>query len=206
MLNRYLTFLAITTFTFCAAQSKKEILLDENDMPITVQQFKQKIAAPEYKFTIAFFENDTVLIAKAVLRKEEGQFSPDVRTEILTELRKITGKEIQIDKPIVINYFYEEVTTNSSQMIEHYTTDKNYKKFFNKHPEYLQFFIAQNNVKFKGDNIYRDTDSKLRKLLFPYAIAANYIIIWPDGKYYKQLSEYRQDEIPGKVKAGAKAK
>lgn len=134
MLNRYLTLLVLTTFTFCAAQTKKEILLDENNKPITVQQFKQKIAAPEYKFTMTTFANDTAVFAKALLRKEEGKLSPEVRTEILSELKKITGREIQNDKPIVINYFYEEVTTNRRQMIEHYTTDKKYEKFFTKHP------------------------------------------------------------------------
>jgi hypothetical protein len=91
-------------------------------------------------------------------------------------------------------------------VIEYYTSNKRYEKFFAKHPEYMQFFIAQNNVKFKGNKIYSDVDNKLRTLLFPYPIAANYIIIWPDGKYYKQLNEYRLDEIPQKVKAGAKNK
>lgn len=204
MLNRYLTFLAITTFTFCAAQSKKEILLDENDMPITVQQFKEKIVTPGQKFTYTTFENDTAVFGKIVLTEERGLLTQEMRANILDELRKITGKEIQEAKPIVINYFYEQVTTKR-QMIEHYTSDKNYKKFFKEHLEYLQFFIAQNNVKFKQKNLLRDTDSKLSKILFPYPIAVNYIIIWPDGKYYKWLGEYSQFKIPDKIKAGSQS-
>lgn len=202
MPHKFLTFIALTSFTFCTAQSKKEILLDENDKTITVEQFKKKIAPPDYKFTYAAFENDTAIFVKTLLRKEDGILPNEVRKEVLGELSKITGEQIQDNKPIVINYFYEEFTANKRKMIEHYTSNKKYEKFFAQHSEYLQFFIADNEVKFDKKGIFKDKDNKIKSLLFPYPITVSYIIIWPDGRYYRQLSEYRLDEIPDKVKAG----
>jgi hypothetical protein len=85
-------FLCCTFIALGQTKSKKEILLDENDYLITVQEFQQKIASPNYKYTYAIFENDTAIFAKALLRREEGRLSPEFRSEILAELRKITGR------------------------------------------------------------------------------------------------------------------
>jgi hypothetical protein len=189
-----------TIISSAQTNAKKEILLDEYDKPISVEQFKQKIAPPLYNYVYTIFENDTAVIAKTLVRKQDGNLNLKERELIIGQLEKISGKKIDNNQTIVINYFYEEATSNRRKMIEHYTEDRQYRKFFDKNSQYQQFFIKEKHVNFNRNKVVTDTDDVIRSLLFPYPISVSYIIIWPDGKFYKQLNEYRLDEIPQKVK------
>lgn len=135
------------------------------------------------------------------MRKEVGTLLlPDLKL-MREELERITGKDIDSTKTIVINFFFKEDTQNKKLSIEHYTSDKKYLKFFRRNPQYLQFFITEKGYLYEKTLTHYDSNEILRDLFFKYAFATNYIIIKPSGKFYRQVSEHRQDEIPDKVKA-----
>ena len=195
------TILFFTITLSAQTSAKKEYLFDENNNVITQQEFKLKTAAPEYTYTYIIIKNDTAVIAKTVLRREYGILSQEDRERIISELKNVSGKSISDDQTIVINFFYTNRTNNKTLAYNHYPADAGYKKFIRKHPQYAQFFITEKGLLHKENYVYEDTGDVIRNMLFKYPFEANYIIIKPNGHYFRHVGEYRQDEIPDILQA-----
>jgi hypothetical protein len=65
----------------------------------------------------------------------------------------------------------------------------------------VQFYVSQQGFKYSKDFVFEDKDDVIRKMFFPYGLDCNYIIIKPDGSFYRQMSEHHQDQILKKAKA-----
>lgn len=196
-----LLFLSYASTIF-AQTAKKEILLDENGKQITAVEFKKNVTPPGNKYTYTKYENDTVVYGRLVPFRSYGVLDEQVKAKIINELTQLTGNEVDKSKTIIINYYYIEPVKNQRPCIDHYTSDKAYKRFIKKNEDIAQFFITTQGYRYKKDDVFEDKNYVIGKAVFPDEIyCGNYIIIKPNGQYYKQVGEYRQDHIPKIVKA-----
>jgi len=121
----------------------------------------------------------------------------NVRTEIVAELFELTGVKIEDSNIIIINFYINPVQIPNSSCIDHYTSDYSYNRCLKKNKNITQFFVTEKMYVYKKKNVVEDKNGIIRKLLFENATyCGNYIIILPDGKFYRRYGEYRQDEIP----------
>jgi hypothetical protein len=121
----------------------------------------------------------------------------NVRTEIVAELFELTGVKIEDSSIIIINFYINPVQIPNSSCIDHYTSDYSYNRYLKKNKNITQFFVTEKMYVYKKKNVVEDKNGIIRKLLFENATyCGNYIIILPDGKFYRRYGEYRQDEIP----------
>jgi hypothetical protein len=121
----------------------------------------------------------------------------NVRTEIVAELLELTGVKIEDSSIIIINFYINPVQISNSSCIDHYTSDYSYNRYLKKNKNITQFFVTEKMYVYKKKNVVEDKNGIIRKLLFENATyCGNYIIILPDGKFYRRYGEYRQDEIP----------
>lgn len=201
MKNNYLYALLFFSITLFGQTAKKEYLIDENDKPVTGTDFKNKIKDPhKYHYTIT--ETDSTLTGRLVPTEEYGIFSEKARLEILKELEELSGRKINTDAVLVINFYFKEPVRNQRPCIDNYTTDGAYKRFFKRHDEYAQFFITEKGFDYGKKVVFEDKNEVIRNTVFKYIFhCGNYIIIKPNGHYLRRVGEYRQDEIPDKVKA-----
>lgn len=197
-----LLLLLLSCNLFAQTKAKKKIFLDENNKTITESELKSRVVPPDYIFVSSTIENDTTIIKKLVLRKELGVISDENRFKIIAALEEISGNKIIPSQIIIINFFYEGDDNGSkTRTIKHYSSDKAYKRFLKKNPHITQFFITENSFKYSNDNIFKDSNDKIKDMIFQYPFYSNYIIIKPDGHYFKHVGEYRQWDIPAILEA-----
>lgn len=191
--------LAILLCSLCTfAQTKKEILLDENGNTISADVFKSKMALPSiYFYTVSEIEDTRTI--RLALKQVTGKLEAGQRDRILKTLESLTGKTVAPDETIIINFFFVEKTGNKRLMIDNYTTDKAYTRFLKRNSDIRQFSLTAKGYAYNKNGVIEDTTGTLQEL-FPYESGANYIIIRPDGSFLKRYGEYRQDDIPGNVK------
>lgn len=195
----FLSFCSLTLFAQTAL--KKEFYLDENNKPILLAEFKGKVSlSNKYSYTVVS-ETDSTLIAKLIFREQTGVLQPTERDAVVKALQQLTGREFKASQTIIINYFYREPVKNQAPCIDHYASDKKYQRYIAKHDNYAQFFITEKGFNYNRQFVYEDANEAIRNLLFKDVVhCGNYIIIKPNGHYYKRVGEYRQDDIPSKIK------
>lgn len=195
-----LFFLFFTISVFSQLPEKNGYLFDEMSNTITQQEFKKKYDT--FKYTYIITENDTASIARLLPLEEFGSITEIDRQEVIKEIEKLTQKKASDDQTIVINYFFREFTKNQRPCIDHYTTDRAYIRFFKNKKEYIQVFMTEKGFNYNKDFVLEDTNEIIRNLLFKYGSeCGNYIILKPNGKFYRRIGEYRQDDILNKIDA-----
>jgi len=196
------TFALMVSFVaFAQANLKKEYYIDENNKPILLAEFKGKVSLnKKYSYTVVS-ETDSTLIAKIIFTEQIGVLQLGEREAAIKALQQLTGRTVDASQTIIINYFYREPVKNQAPCIDHYTADKKYLRFISKHADYSQFFITEKGFNYNNKSVYEDISEAIRNLLFKDVVhCGNYIIIKPDGQYYKRVGEYRQDDIHYKIK------
>lgn len=190
-----LLFLVLTSSLF--SQTKEEVFLDENNKTVTKQEFEKKMGPPEYAYIPTTYEDENAIIKKLVLRRELGIIKEQDRLDIVSALEEITGQQIDPEKTIIINFFYEDLKNPSGACIDNYSTDRKYKKYLKQQVDITQFFVVEKGYIYSKKRAVEDRFDKIRKMLFFDKFhCGNYIIIKPNGHYFKQVGEYPQDDIP----------
>jgi len=183
-------------------QPKKETYFDENGSRIGAVGFKIKYENYKTYAPSIVSETDSTIVHKIIFREVYDVLQPVERETVVKILQQLTGKTIDATKTIVINFFFFEHVQNQAPCIDHYTSDKKYLKYFDKHKSSIQFFLTEKGYSYNEANIFQDSKGTIRNLLFKDRMeCGNYIIIKPNGQYYKRVGEYRQDEIPDRIKA-----
>ena len=192
-------FISITCFSQKSA--KPQYIFDENNQLITSDQYKNKIEDKNIELFV--YEVDTAFIARFNKIIDIGILSSSEMSRIKNELQKISKKEIDSSKTIIINFFYKDnPEPNDKSCIDNYFNDEKYKKYLNKNKDIIQFFITEKDYNYKDKNVLQDSNDVIRSILFKYySFCGNYIIIKPNGSFFRKIGEYRQDEIPKNVKS-----
>jgi len=180
--------------------AKEGLLFDEKGDIISQQVFEQKAKTGNY--TWIFKESKDSISARLLLKEEYETITANDREKITEALQEITGKPISENQTIIINFYQKEnPTPNQKPCIDHYTSDRVYKNFIHRNKQYFQAFVTTKDFIYGKDFVHEDKHDIIRKLLFKYTSdCGNYIVIKPDGKFYRYTGEYRQDKIPAKLK------
>ncbi|AWK03640.1 hypothetical protein HYN56_05145 [Flavobacterium crocinum] len=187
-------FYFITTVCLSQKTSKPQYIFDEYNNLITSGQFITK--KDNENLELRVYEIDTAIIARFNKKIDIGMLSTLETNTIKNELQKISSRKIDSTKTIIINFFYKDNPEPNGSCIDYYVNDKNYKKYFTKNNNVLQFFITEKDYKYKNNNVLQDTNDVIKKVLFRYKFdCGNYIIIKSNGTFFRKLGEYRQDEI-----------
>lgn len=193
----FLIFFTISVFS--QVTLKNEYLFDEMGNIITQQEFKKKYDSLKYTYIIT--ESDTAAIVRLLLLEEINSITENERQKVIDEIEHLSQKKISNDQTLIINYFFKEFTKNQKPCIDHYTIDKAYKRYFKHNTESVQIFMTQKGFDYNKDFVFEDKSETIRNLLFKYGSeCGNYIIIKPNGKFYRRIGEYRQNDIINKIK------
>ena len=153
------------------------------------------LSAQEHQKSEYLYDEDGRMFAKEFLIGE-GMMSPEERLEIATELNKISRTVIDTSSTIIINFFYKGKTEPNGSCIDHYTNDSKYLRALERKKSIVQFFVTQQNYKYTKENSFEDANDLIRSKLFRYKFSCgNYVIIKPNGKFFRKLGEYQPDEI-----------
>lgn len=192
---KYLLFILFSLNCFSQTSSKPQYLFDENDQLINQDQFKNKLN--DKKIELITYEIDTAFIGRFLKKKDIGTLSSSQKIKIYNTLQNISTKKIDDSQTIIINFFYKDDTEPKGSCIDYYVNDMAYKKFLESNTAINQFFITQKDYQYKDKRVFEDKNDIIREILFKYKFdCGNYIIIKPNGNYYRKLGEYKQTEIP----------
>jgi hypothetical protein len=197
MIKRIL-FLALLNYTFAFSQEKrpKEYFIDQNKNTIDSKTFQEKLKDKKYWYKT--FEKDTARITKLVQKEEYGRFSDEIKKLIFKELENISGKVINSEETVILNFFIKPESNPNGSCIDYYTSDVQFQNYVSKKKKkkISQFFIVQESYSYDKNRVINDSNGSIEKLSFEDALGCgNYIIIKPSGEYYRKLGEYRQDKI-----------
>ncbi|MHA3787855.1 hypothetical protein ACX0HA_06540 [Flavobacterium hauense] len=186
--------LLFTVNSFAQSTEKSGYVLNEKGENITQDFFLKQTRSGKYTW-IAFETKDS-LIARLIPREEYGEITPKQKEHLLVILKEISGTTVRENQTIIINFAYQDSIPNQRHCLDYYSSVKSYRKFFKKKEQFAQFYISQQGFHYSKEFIYEDVDDAIRKMLFLYASDCSYIIIKPDGRFYRQVSEHHQDKIP----------
>lgn len=179
--------------------NKPGFVLDENGKSISQDFFLKQTRSGNY--TWVTYETKDSLNARLIKREEYGEISPKQKEDLLISLKTITGVQVHENQTIIINFAFKEDIPNQRHCLDNYTSVKSYRTFFRKKEQFAQFYISQQGFKYHKEFVFEDIQDVIRKLFFPYGKDCSYVIIKPDGRFYKQISEHHQDQIPKKAKS-----
>jgi len=192
-------FLLISLSLFGQTSEKKSELFNERGEIITQQNFNQMAKSGQYTWVI--YETKDSLNARLILREQYGEINKNQKAELIAYLKEITSKKINESQTIIINFAFKQSTPNQAHCLDYYSSVKSYRNYFKNKEQFCQLYISEQGFKYPKDFVFEDKNDVIRKMLFPYGSNCNYIIIKPDGRFYRQMSEHHQDKIPSKAKA-----
>lgn len=196
MKKQYLILLFLSLSLFA---QKKEYILDENNTTISQNEFAVRMKAPS-KYVYATIENDTSIITQLAIREQKGKLQPGQRERIVQSLKVISGRYVEPEKTIIINFFYPDTQNPERPIIDRYVKDPTYKRQVKRNKEIEQFYVTSSGFVYDvQENVYQDKTGVIQEL-FRLGDSSNYIIIKPDGSYLLRLGEHRRDEIIDKAK------
>ncbi|MBY8961482.1 hypothetical protein KJK34_01830 [Flavobacterium sp. D11R37] len=196
MKSLFLTLLFFTTIQALSQAQKKEYLLNENGDITNLEAFKAKLSEG---YVYGFIESDTAIVAKLVLREETGTLQPEQVKEIREALSGLTGNSIDKSQTLIIHFFAKPNKYSESDCIDNYVTDYTYKRFIKKNPKYARFNITAKGFVYDSKKVFEDKEGVINKYFMYGLICGNYMIILPDGRFYRMMGEYIQRDIPKKL-------
>jgi len=192
-------FLFLSLCSFSQSSEKQGYLFDETGEEISQQIFQQKTKTGKYTWVTD--ETKDSINARLILLEEYGEITPEQKEKLLENLKEITGKTINNNQTIIINFAFIKETPNQRHCLDYYSSVKSYRNYFRNKEQFAQVYIRQQGFDYTKDFVFEDKNDEIRKQLFPYGSHCNYIIIKPNGRFYRQMSEHHQDKIPSKAKA-----
>ncbi len=196
---RFIVFTTIVVLllnTVCFSQpviDKPSYFFNNKGTSITKEEFAKK--AMSFGYDYKYKEEDSAYVGRLILKREKGTLTKERLVEVRKYLKKLTGKSVNTNSTIVINYFVAPVNGDKS-CADSYINDSDYAKRLQQLDLTEQFFIAEKKYQLDKKNVYQESADFLKKYLFENArTCGNYMILRPDGSFYSKYGEYEQDKI-----------
>ena len=152
-----------------------------------------------------FYDLDTAAIGKVFQRETKGRFTKDQRDILYSHLEKISGRIIEKNSLVIINYFPE------SDFLYYQGLFQEEEKYFEKYSKMLkryryveQFFIAaieNNKLKINGFDLIGDRGQFFENEFFQYYIPyGSYVIVYPSRRFVRYLGDYDFIELVDRIK------
>lgn len=186
----------LLTFTINYAQQsmdKPSYFFTNKGELITQKEFADK--ATSFGYDYKYKEVDTAFVGHLILKREKGTLNDKELKEVRKYLKKLTGKTINKQSTVVINYFVAPENGDKS-CAQSYINDSDFAKRLQQLDLTEQFFIAEKDYDLNKSNVYQESSNFLKRFLFENArTCGNYMILRPDGSFYSKYGEYEQDKI-----------
>ena len=170
------------------SQDKKSYFYDEFLNSVTKEKFDNYNHFDAIPIVI---ENDSTIIHKLITRRSFGYVSPSEKKTFYSAVENITDSKIDTTKMVIINYYLKK-----NSCLKHYSSDESYLKSIKRNNNIQQFFITSKNYKYRKKGVYIDTLNYFKEAFFKYeTLCGNYLIMRPNGKFFRYLGEYHQDKI-----------
>jgi hypothetical protein len=192
----FLTLLLFSTVSIFSQTQKKEYLLNENGEVTNLETFKAKLSEG---YIYGVIESDTAFVAKLVLREETGTLQPEQVKEVREALSGLTGTTIAENQTLIIHFFAKPNKYFEGGCIENYVTDAAYNRFIKKNPKYARFNITAKGFVYDSKKVFEDKEGVINKYFMYGLVCGNFMIILPDGRFYRMMGEYIQKNIPDKL-------
>ena len=186
----------LLTFTVNYAQQsveKPSYFYAHKGESITQKEFADK--ATSFGYDYKYKEVDTAFVGHLILKREKGTLTDKELKEVRKYLKKLTGKTINKQSTVVINYFVAPKNGDKS-CAQSYINDSDFAKRLQQLDLTEQFFIAEKGYDLNKSHVYQESSNFLKRFLFENArTCGNYMILRPDGSFYSKYGEYEQDKI-----------
>lgn len=192
-------FLFFSSIAFGQSTEKRGYLFNEKGENISQGSFEQKAKSGQYTWVVS--ETKDSINARLILREEYGNINVTEKKQLIDYLKEITGNEINDTETIIINFSFKEAGPNQKHCLDYYSSVKSYRNYFKGKKQFAQFYFTQQGFPYPKDFVYEDKNDVIRKLLFTYGSYCNYIIIKPNGRFFRNMGEHHQDKITSKAKA-----
>ena len=192
-------FILFNCSVFCQSTEKKGYLFDETGKEISQAIFDKQAKTGNYTWTT--YETKDSINARLVLLEEYGKIDALQKQQIIDYLKEISGVTLSEEQTIIINFSFLKDTPNQRHCIDYYTSIKSYRNYFKNKKQFAQFYISQKGFSYRKDFVFEDKDDLIRKLFFGFGNSCTYVIIRPDGRFFKNMGEHHQDKIPEKAAA-----
>lgn len=198
----YLIFLLTFNFTIAQDLSKPQYYFDVEGNAIRKADYLQKAKDSLYTYIPHIIENDTAIIGSLNRREEKGIMRQNDRLQLIKNIESVTGQKVDINKTLIINFYFNNDLNPGNLCIDNYTSDRKYKRELKQNNDSIkQFFFTESGYDYSKDFVYMDKNKFIENLIFSVEFGCgNYIIIKPNGHFLRRLGEYRQDEIIDKAK------
>ncbi len=181
----------------------KEIYLNDNLKNISKSEFNETTKEHTYNLK---FDLDTLIVNVKVLRVKKGKISTQKLDSIKANLSESSGKEINENSIIIINYFPGLDKCNSgsgsSFLREKYSR---YLRKINKNENVSQFFVYKTieGTKKYGRKLkwFSDIGNLIERTFFPiHYNCGSFALIDEKGNYYLTKGEYDIEKIIDLIK------
>jgi len=203
--------LLVATLLLCTfsafAQKKKVYFYDENDAPTSKNAFwKDKNDRGKLHLKL---DLDSATVHVKVKRENRGTIPVDELTLIRHDLTTTSGKAVDLNNIIVVDYYPGDDACNAVSTPEQtkFIKEDRKKYLVNLHQlaPVAQFDIYNPNEKGKGLKGLPagnpDLNDRIRKTFFKYHYpCGSVVIIRPDGQYIAYYGEYSKEQVLGYVK------
>jgi len=195
----FIIYLFISYFSFSQEYVRK--YFNVNKKEITQKKFyKQK----NYKVNLdVFIQSDSLIIGMLVNRTNQGKLDEIKLSQLRQYLSRLSGKNIDSSKTIVINYLSSTPKTfNNSKKSTWTIFNKNYLISLNKLSNIHQIWVNNpNNLNleyFHKDKInwVEDSNRIIENQFFPFEFQyGNFVVINSNGNYISHYAEYGPEEV-----------
>ena len=201
-MNRILILFFIS-FIYNSFGQTKEIYLNDDLENISKSEYNRTNNEPTFNLK---FDLDTLIVNVKVLRVKKGKISIQKLDSIKTYLSKSSGKEINENGIIVINYFPGLDRCNSGDgnpyLLEKYNR---YLKKINRIKNVRSFFVFKSieGTKKYGRKLewIKDVGNIIEKTFFPiHYNCGSFALIDENGNYYLTKGEYDIEKIIDLIK------
>ena len=198
---KLLPYLFLILAISCYGQRKKKYFFDAYGKQVTKTEFQSKI---NHAYNLSYkVENDTAILSNIIVRRFNGKLDSATHHQLQQYLIKISGREIDTTKIVVINYLsgLDKVYSKKDELAHGTIYDSDYIPVLNKIAQNEQFWVNKypenlDHHHGKTLNWHHDTDAFIEKTFFPYHFNYGSVaIIHPNGNYFIYFGEYGKDEV-----------
>lgn len=180
------------------SQTKKEKFYNESGLEVSKEKFRKSI---DHKVNIdSYFTNDSVIVGQLHSRINYSKLTLQELKSLQSYLFEISGRQVDSEKVIVINYFPGEDRIDEGKS-QAYIYQDNYMKKLIKEGNILQYWIYSSAINLEHHHRDRliwlhDKKRIVERVFFPaYFRFGSTAVIMPDGRYYTYFGEYGPDEV-----------
>lgn len=194
-ISLFLAISGVCSFELQAQSEPPVIYLNESGEPIDREEFDTTLGL--WHHLVLEEVTDKGVYKKLVAREAYGFLDTGTRQDLRKELERLTQSSMDDRKSWLIHFNYNNPDTSPA-----YLKSKSLRRAASRLPHIQQVFITERDYVFDHPKypVYEDRFDAIRRLFFAdLNYGTHYLIVRPDGEYYRYLGEYSEKRLWEKV-------